>query len=181
MRRAGANVLPPRADQGRRVRAIPPGLLAWPLWAAAALLSCDAGAPERGTAGCPGSLSGLWRVEGAVGAAPTWAILDLGARAEVYAAFDDAALTPASGEPPTERAPRHLELVRVHSGLVGHVDRRIARGQERCAQRAPARISSCAGDSLELTLGRLPEPGRVVLCPAATSTEPERLRLRRVR
>jgi hypothetical protein len=104
--------------------------------------ACDRTEP---IASCTDDLRGVYAVTGA-----RWMVLDHRTTLEAYPLFDDAAGRRADG---VEIAPRVLDLRRDGRTLAGSVRRRYLRGTDVCTARAPARVTRCAGDTLELVLG----------------------------
>lgn len=154
------------------------------LLGATTVTALSAGACRRGAPleSCRDSLAGSWRVVGSgEHGAPVrrWALIDRGTRVEGYPLFDDTDAVPASD---LVRSPRSLALIRSHTSLVGHVERWVMRGAQKCALRAATRIFDCqrgasigaeeqAGDSLadsiSVQLGALPIPDDLTTCIAA--------------
>jgi hypothetical protein len=112
----------------------------------AALLCCAACSRSAPLAACDDDLRGAWRDE----AGARWVILDHGATLEVYPAFDDA--TPAGAPPELEIAPRVIDLARDGRDVRGTVKRRYMRAAEACVARATARLTACAGSTLDIVL-----------------------------
>ena len=88
-----------------------------------------------------------------------WMLLDATDEPEAYPLFDDAA-----PEPGLEVAPRMIALQRTPSGITGHVLRRYLRGSQPCVAEATARVTACAGDTIELVLA---DPVPPIAWPAA--------------
>jgi hypothetical protein len=106
--------------------------------------ACDRRAP---LASCEDDLRGVYAADGR-----RWMILDNAGELEAYPLFSD--VPPAPG---LEVAPRVIALQRTPRGLTGHVRRRYMRGSQACVAEAPARVTACAGDAIELVLSD-PEP-----------------------
>jgi hypothetical protein len=185
MRRAGDLIAPAALTEVREF----PALATIAALATLASLTTSACHREAPIESCRDSLAGLWRVadgptgdDHAVHASPVrrWALLDRGTRVEGYPLFDD---TEASAEAsaPTDliRSPRSLALIRSHTSLVGHVERWVMRGAQKCALRASARIFACKSDVLDgvanggavdvisVQLGALVSPDDLTTCIAA--------------
>lgn len=141
MRRRDLAAAPPMpADATRRRRA------ALALLAALSATACRREAPLRS---CRDSLAGVWRVlDGDAPVAPPrrWALLDRGARVEGYPLFDDSDATATAPGDDRIRSPRSLALIRSHTSLVGHVERWVMRGAQKCPLRAPARVFGCKAE-----------------------------------
>jgi hypothetical protein len=106
------------------------------LWVAA----CDRQPP---IASCSDDLHGVY-----IAGDREWNILDNRHSLEVYPMFDDTA------DPPTgiEIAPRVLDLRRTQNALAGEVTRRYMKGSKRCEAKAPARVTACEGNTLDIVL-----------------------------
>jgi hypothetical protein len=116
--------------------------------AAAVLAAAGAACDRRSTiASCADDLRGVYVADGR-----RWMILDGGAELEAYPLFPD--VTPAPG---LEVAPRVIGLQRVQSEIRGTVRRRYMRGSQVCVGKAPARVTACAGEAIELVLAD-PDP-----------------------
>ena len=84
------------------------------------------------------------------------------------------------------QSPRSLDLIRSHTSLLGHVERWVMRGGQKCQLRAKARVYNCSdsgGDSIEVQLGALLVPSDLAGCPppppADSSPPPQRWRRER--
>jgi hypothetical protein len=123
--------------------------------AAAALATaggaCDGRPP---LASCDDNLRGVYAEGGR-----RWMILDSGAELEAYPLFPDVA--PAPG---LEVAPRVIGLSRAPGGIRGNVRRRYMRGAQVCTGRAPAHVTACAGEAIQIVLA---DPAPPLQWPAA--------------
>lgn len=136
----------------------------------AALLCCAACSRSAPLATCDDDLRGAWRDE-ASGA--RWVILDHGATLEVFPAFDDA--RPAE----LEVAPRVIDLARDGAGVRGTVKRRYMRAADACVAKAPARLTACAGDAIDIVLADPAPPLSLSPCTWGTAAPSHRERWRR--
>lgn len=134
-----------RRRRGRLAGAAPLALAGLAGLATAA--ACDRRPPPL--ASCADNLRGIYDAGGR-----PWMILDDGAGLEAYPLFPD--VPPAPG---LEVAPRMIALGRAGApdAISGHVRRRYMRGSRQCVGQAPARVTACAGDAVELVLAD-PEP-----------------------
>jgi hypothetical protein len=92
---------------------------------------------------CTDDLAGTYRAESG-----SWNILDNRHNLEAYPMFDDTKQTIAG----LEIAPRVIDLTRGDS-LAGQVTRRYMKGSLRCDAKAPAHVTSCKDNTLEIVLG----------------------------
>jgi hypothetical protein len=88
---------------------------------------------------CRDDLGGVW-----VAADQRWMVLDSGATLELYPLLADA---PAGV---LEVAPRVIDLEREDDRLAGTVRRRFMQRAATCTSKAPARITSCNNDAIEI-------------------------------
>ncbi|HWO25442.1 MAG TPA: hypothetical protein VNO30_42175 [Kofleriaceae bacterium] len=111
---------------------------------AAGALAAGSGACDRRPplASCDDDLRGVY-----VAGGQRWMILDGGAELEAYPLFPDVAPVPG-----LEVAPRVLGFQRTPGGIHGNVRRRYMRGAQACVGRAPAHVTACAGEALQLVL-----------------------------
>ncbi|MBL9018182.1 MAG: hypothetical protein JNL83_28605 [Myxococcales bacterium] len=125
----------------------------------AALLLLAACGGKEPISSCADDLGGAWRAE----TGERWMIVDVGRRLEVYPLFDDTKLPGVT----LEVGPRAIDLDSEH----GDVKRRFGP----CTGTAPAHLTSCAGDALELVLADPAPPIRVSPCafgrPASSHRE----------
>jgi hypothetical protein len=112
------------------------------LAALAALASASAACERRPLASCDDDLRGVYD-----GGGGRWMILDGPAGLEAYPLFPDVPTAPG-----LEVAPRVIALTRTPAGLTGSVRRRYMRGSRVCVAKAPARVTACRGEALELVL-----------------------------
>jgi len=147
--------------------------------AAAAVAFVVAGACACGhhVSTCDDDLAGVYTEDDG----QRWMLLDNGASLEGYPLFDDfrrgSAVARGGVNPPTlppergregplwiEVAPRAIDVLRPR--LAGDVRRRYTRypGGDACTTRAPARITACVDDQLELVLGDPAPPSRFAPC-----------------
>ena len=105
-----------------------------------ALAACHHDAPITS---CEQELSGTYVSE----PGRPWRLAERRGALEAYPLFDDSGRGSSD-----EIAPRWLELARTPAGITGTVRRRFMRGAVRCEAKVPARIVSCANDTLELVL-----------------------------
>ena len=89
---------------------------------------------------CSADLGGAWTSE----AGERWMILDNGSALEIYPLFDDTKLPGVA----LEVGPRAIDLARD----AGDVKRRFGSAGVTCTAKAPAHLTSCAADTLELVL-----------------------------
>ncbi len=94
---------------------------------------------------CADNLGGAWKTE----AGERWMILDSGRALEAYPLFDDTKRPGAT----LEVGPRAIDLARQE----GDVKRRFGSAGITCIAKAPAHLTSCTGDTLELVLAD-PDP-----------------------
>ena len=112
-------------------------------------------------ASCDEDLTGVYDAGGS-----RWMILDNGPTLEAYPLFPDL----RTGD--VLAAPRVLDLHRPE--LIGDVKRRYTRGGDHCTMRAPARLTACTNDRLELVLADPAAPLALPDCggpPAETHVE----------
>lgn len=117
-------------------------------------------------ASCAEDLTGIYVVEGQP--AQRWHLIEPRAGAlEAYPLFDDA---PLSAAPPgIEIAPRALDLAHTAAApLRGTVKRRYLRGAAACTTSAPATITQCQGQTLEVVLGDPSPPLAYTPCQVGT-------------
>jgi hypothetical protein len=88
-----------------------------------------------------------------------WMILDGTDELAVYPLFPD--VTPVPG---LEVGPRVIGLRRTPDGIAGSVRRRYMRGSVPCVAEAPAHVTACAGDAIEIVLA---DPVPPIAWPAA--------------
>ncbi|MBA2541927.1 MAG: hypothetical protein H0V17_19940 [Deltaproteobacteria bacterium] len=120
------------------------GLLA--VIAVAGFGGCQRRAPVTS---CASDLSGEYE-----SSAGRWMLIDHGPRVEAYPLFTD---VPAAGD--LEVAPRMIEWRRTADGsLRGETRRRYMKTSASCLARVPARITSCASDTLDIVLGDTAAP-----------------------
>ena len=124
--------------------------------ALAGTLAISSGACDRRPplASCADDLRGVY-AEGR----RRWMILDDADRLEAYPLFPD--VTPVPG---LEVGPRVIGLRRTPDGIAGSVRRRYMRGSVPCVAEAPAHVTACAGDAIEIVLA---DPVPPIAWPAA--------------
>jgi hypothetical protein len=104
---------------------------------------------------CGDDVGGVWKSE----SGERWMILDNGATLEAYTLFDDTHVQTA-----LEVGPRVIDLTRATGSLSGQVKRRHGKAGAVCIATAPAHVTSCAGDTLELVLADPTPPIAYVPC-----------------
>jgi hypothetical protein len=122
----------------------------------AVLAACDRGPTLTS---CQDSLSGLWQDP----QGRSWAILDQGARVEVYPSFPDNELPPGA-DAGLEVAPRVIDLQRAGEHLSGVVHRRFMREDKPCDSAIRIRVVACRARSIELELAEPPAPTSFAPC-----------------
>ena len=130
-------------------------------WALLALAACSHRDP---IASCDSELAGVYDVAGA-----RWMLARSRTGLEAYPLHDDS----GSGDV----APRWLELARTPDGITGRVRRRYGL----CESAAPARITSCRDDMLELVLADPPPPLTAAPCRFGRPDSSRVERWRRIR
>lgn len=121
----------------------------------AALAVCGGACSDRPPlASCDDDLRGVYDVDGR-----RWMIHGAGPGLEAYPLFPD--ITPVPG---LEVGPRIIALERTPDGIAGKVRRRYMRGSQQCVGEVPARVTSCAGDTVEIVLA---DPVPPIAWPAA--------------
>ncbi|HEU0032481.1 MAG TPA: hypothetical protein VFQ53_17735 [Kofleriaceae bacterium] len=124
---------------------------------AVVVTACSRPAP---LASCDPDLSGSYDVDG-----KPWMVLDAGDTVEAYPLFAD---VPAA--PGLEVAPRWIAMQRDARGIAGAVMRRYMHGSTSCVAHAPARITACHDDTIDIVLADPVAP----LALAPTCTFPHR-------
>jgi len=109
-----------------------------------------------------------------------WMVLDNrpnAATLEIYPLFPDAAeiVAPAG----MVVAPRVIDVRANGSGFAGDVLRRFAQGGDHCDARAPAHVTACTTDGLELVLADPAAPLALAPCTFAPVTASRRERWKR--
>lgn len=112
--------------------------------AIACVAACDRKPPIRS---CADDLTGEY-----ANGDQHWMVLDRGASLEVYPLFPD---VPAGD---LEIAPRMMELDRMGAQVAGQVRRRYMKGSAACIAKAPAHVTACANDALELVVADTAPP-----------------------
>ncbi|HLL24487.1 MAG TPA: hypothetical protein VK427_20290 [Kofleriaceae bacterium] len=133
--------------------------------------ACDRAPP---IASCTDDLAGVYEAE----TAPTrarWHVLDNRVSLEVYPIFADS-LRPDG----LEVAPRVIDLRRTPDAFVGQVTRRYMRGTTRCDAKAPARVTTCKDNTLEIVLADPVPPIGFAPCVWGQTASSRRERWRRV-
>lgn len=139
------------------------------------LCSCDRTEP---IARCSDDLAGVYEVETtATEQTPTrWHLLDNRRTLEAYPLFDDSLAIAG-----LETAPRVLDLRRDGDALAGELSRRFMHGPLRCDAKATAKVTACAGETLEIVLGDPVQPLAFDPCAYGQSAPSRRERWRRVK
>jgi hypothetical protein len=119
---------------------------------AALLLLAACGRPA--ITSCEQDIGGVYVFEGA-----RWILVDRGATLEAFPLFPD---VPVVAE--TEVAPRVIDLDRTPAGVAGHVKRRYMRGAKACIGKAPARVTACRSESIDIVLSDPVPPLEVAPC-----------------
>ena len=126
----------------------------------ALLLVAACGGAEPVTS-CASSLAGTWRSD----TGERWTLIDNGKTIEAYPLFDDTRRPGVTAEV----GARTIDLARER----GSVKRRFTSATATCFAAAPARLVSCANDTLELVLADPAPPISFAPC-AFASAEPSR-------
>ena len=94
---------------------------------------------------CDDELDGSWRSD----TGQRWMIIDNHATLEGYPLFDDTRAPAPAG---LEVAPRVLDLTRGPQAIDGEMKRRYLRAADACIAKAPAHVTACGAETLELVL-----------------------------
>jgi hypothetical protein len=114
-------------------------------------IGCE-NAPELSS--CRESISGVWRAADG----KRWAVMDLGARPEIYPMFADGALPPGAA-PDIVASPRVIDLERAGALVTGTIRRRFMRGKRSCTIEASIPAIACSGRTITIELpSELPAP-----------------------